>query len=137
MEKTINAICKNGRGDVLRSLFTNNIPYKAFVRQELMSTDKRYDSFRAFLKVSNVLTPSTWTKSKMIVLRLLVPLYDDEMADRIFAVSIKNWKAMKQTDLADQALYGDEDNESEKLPSLNHSDKIGATCTANYSSAAN
>lgn len=111
LSKTLAAINDGVTGDELRTKLSTEIPCEAFVLQEIMSTEKFYDRFRAFLNLNGIATPSTRTKSDMLVLRILVALYDDESADRMFAVFRDNRKAMKQTDVTDPALYGNDNEE--------------------------
>ena len=82
------------------------IPCEAFVLQEVMTTQKFYDKYRALLILLSTENPSTRSSTDLLVLRIFIALYGDEVADQIFTVFHENRKSMPSNPLSEMELYG-------------------------------
>ena len=73
----------------------DKIRFEAFVLQQVISTPKLYVKYREFLDLFSIETSSVGSTRDLLILRIMMELYDDEMADEAFMVIKGNWKSMR------------------------------------------
>ena len=109
LSATIDAINGALRGDDLRTVLADKIPCEAFVLQEVISTPNFYVKYREFLNILSIETPSVRSTRNLLVLRILMALYDDEMADQAFTIFKENRKSIRLNPIIESDLYGNEE----------------------------
>ena len=92
-------------------MIVEKVPCEAFVLQEVMSTPKFYDNYRALLNILSVETPIIRSTRDLLVSRILFALYGEEVADQTFAVFRENRKSMRLNPLSEMELYGNDENQ--------------------------
>ena len=92
---TIDAINGDITGDDLKSILVDKIPSESFVLQEVMACSKFYDKYCLFLKLLWIDMPSVRSTRDMLVVRILISLYGEEVADKTFTVFKENRKCMR------------------------------------------
>ena len=106
---TIDALNSDVRGDDLISMIVEKVPAEAFVLQEVMATSRFYERFRTFLNLMSIETQSVRSTRDMLVMRILISIYGDDVADEMFTVFKENRKMMRLNPLTDIKLYGNEE----------------------------
>lgn len=106
VDSIVKAINDSIRGDALKSLLADHVPCEAFALQEVMVIDRFYDRIRTILELLELPCPSTRTTRDMLILRIMLAIYDEENADRVFEVFRENRRSLRQANLNDSNLYG-------------------------------